>query len=215
MSDKSKTNMFNDLLKGALTTAISVLVTYYVTSAIKTDQHQQNDSEKEKQRTEALEKTNVILSSYISRYDSLHTKYLALLESKNSRASFNRSEDIENSQLGDVIEKDPSTSFNKVSALLINGNWVTPDGTVQWVFNNGQVRVSGVGSYIGFIEGQGRYDASNGEIDGTVHISKAYYLATNESLRFTFKISSDNRTMYGSNTDNAGVVNAMTLYKNN
>jgi len=34
-------------------------------------------------------------------------------------------------------------------------------------------------------------------------------------LRFTFKISSDNRTMYGSNTDNAGVVNAMTLYKNN
>ncbi|HQV01656.1 MAG TPA: hypothetical protein PLO59_10875, partial [Bacteroidia bacterium] len=69
-------SMMRDLTKSALTTAIGVVVTYFVTSAIKKDEYKQNDIEKEKQRMEALEKTNKLLADYVGRYDSLHTRYI-------------------------------------------------------------------------------------------------------------------------------------------
>jgi hypothetical protein len=206
MNDTKKPGLINDLVKGALTTAISVVVTYYVTSAIKTGEYKQTDLEREKQRMEAFEKTNIILSNYISRYDSLHSKYLALLESRRSPASI-----VEHST---VVEAANSPSAGKISALLIGGSWITPDGTVQWTFNNGKVVVKGIGSYEGFIEASGSYAASAGETNGNMHLSKAYYIPTNEVLKFSLKLSSDGQSLYGTTTDASGNVTAMTLYKN-
>jgi hypothetical protein len=204
MADKP--NMLNDLVKGALTTAISVVVTFYVTSAIKKDQYQQTDSDKEKQRMESLEKTNTLLSSYISRYDSLHTRYIALLE--NRRSSVNN-HDEEN-----YTESSNGNQLNKVSTLMVSGNWITPDGTVGWRFEGNRVVVSGIGSYAGFIEGVGSYQASGGNVSGTIHVAKAFYLPVNENMSFNFSISSDSRVLYGTSTDAAGNVNALTLHKN-
>jgi len=199
-------NMLKDLLKGALTTAISVLVTYYVTSAIKKDQYQQTDSDKEKQRMESLEKTSTLLSSYISRYDSLHTRYISLLE--NGRNS------ISNNNPENYTENTSRNQLSKVSTLMVSGNWITPDGTVGWRFEGDRVVVSGIGSYAGFIEGVGNYQASGGTVRGTIQVSKAFYLPVNETLSFNFSLSSDNRVLYGTNTDAGGNVNALTLYKN-
>jgi hypothetical protein len=203
----SKPGMLSDLVKGALTTAISVLVTYYVTSAIKKDQYQQSDADKEKQRTEAYDKTNKLLGDYVSRYDSLHTKYLALLEHNalgNSQGYID--ETAQQSSTGN--------SFTAVSQTLISGNWTTPDGTIGWRFSGNSVTAAGIGSYAGFIEGSGSYSASGGVVTGTLHVTKAFYLPVDENLRFSFTVSSDGRVLYGTNTDNAGNVNAMTLYKN-
>lgn len=201
--------MLNDLVKGALTTAISVLVTYYVTSAIKKDQYQQTDSEKEKQRMESLEKTSMLLSNYISKYDSLHTRYISLLDSR--RKSIN-SQDSEN--YIEPAETSVGNSLNKVSALVVSGNWMTPDGTVGWRFEGTQVVVRGIGSYTGFIEGTGGYQAAGGRVSGTIQVSKAFYLPVNETLSFNFSLSSDSRVLYGTSTDAAGNINALTLYKN-
>ena len=202
-----KSNIFTDLVKGALTTAISVIVTYYVTSAIKKDQYQQSDAEKEKQRTEAYDKTNKLLGDYVSRYDSLHTKYLALLE-QNARGN--------NQGYVDETYQQPSAdhSMNAVSQSLVTGNWTTPDGTMGWRFAGNSVTASGIGSYAGFIEGSGSYSVTGGVVTGTIHVTKAFYLPVDENLRFSFTVSSDGRVLYGTNTDNAGNVNAMTLYKN-
>ncbi len=203
----SKSGMLSDLVKGALTTAISVIVTFYVTSAIKKDQYQQSDTEKEKQRTEAYDKTNKLLSDYVSRYDSLHTKYITLLEQKA----------LGNKQgYTDETEQQPSTdnSFNAVSQALITGDWITPDGTVGWRFTGNRVTASGIGSYAGFIEASGSYSASGGVVTGKLNVSKAYYLPVSYPLSFSFTVSSDGRVLYGTNTDDAGNVNSMTLYKN-
>lgn len=206
MEDK-KPSMINDLVKGALTTAISVLVTYYVTSAIKKDQYQQTDSEKEKQRIESLEKTSKLLSDYISRYDNLHERYISLLEKgRNSSAKFS-STDPED-------ENTNSEQFNRVSTFIVSGNWITPDGVVGWKFDGDRVVVGGIGSYMGFIEGTGNYQTSGSTISGTIHLSKAYYLPVNETVSFNLTLSSDSRMLYGSNKDAVGNVNAMTLYKN-
>jgi hypothetical protein len=204
MADKP--GMASDLIKGALTTAISVLVTYYVTAAIKTDQYQQTDADKEKQRMESLEKTSALLSTYISRYDSLHARYLTLLDNgQNTLSKHHAANDTEGT---------PDSQFNKISTLLLNGNWITPDGTVGWKFDGSRVIVSGIGSYSGFIEGVGNYQASAGTVSGTLQVSKAFYLPVNETLGFSFSLSSDKRILYGSNTDAGGNTNALTLYKN-
>jgi hypothetical protein len=205
MADKP--NMLNDLVKGALTTAISILVTYFVTSAIKKDEYQQTDSDKEKQRMESLEKTSTLLSSYISRYDSLHTRYITLLDKGRSP--------LVNSQGDEIITANVSSNqLNKVSMLMVSGNWITPDGIVGWRFEGNRVVVSGISSYAGFIEGVGSYQASGGNVSGTIHVSKAFYLPVNETMGFNFSISSDSQILYGTSRDAAGNVNALTLYKN-
>jgi hypothetical protein len=204
MADKP--NMLNDLVKGALTTAISILVTYFVTSAIKKDEYQQTDSDKEKQRMESLEKTSILLSSYISRYDSLHMRYIALLDKGRSPLD---------SQGDEIIAENASSNqLNKVSMLMVSGNWITPDGTVGWRFEGNRVVASGIGNYTGFIEGVGNYQASGGNVSGTIHVSKAFYLPVNETMGFNFSISSDSQILYGTSRDAAGNVNALTLYKN-
>src|SRR5690349_14307887 len=111
MADKP--NMLNDLAKGALTTAISVIVTYYVTAAIKKDRYQQTDSEKEKQRMESLEKTSTLLNNYISRYDSLHTRYIALVDNGRSSAG--------NRENQSYSENTTGSQSDKVTPLSING----------------------------------------------------------------------------------------------
>jgi hypothetical protein len=204
MADKP--NLLNDLVKGALTTAISILVTYFVTSAIKKDEYQQTDSDKEKQRMESLEKTSILLSSYISRYDSLHMRYIALLDKGRSPLD---------SQGDEIIAENASSNqLNKVSMLMVSGNWITPDGTVGWRFEGNRVVASGIGNYTGFIEGVGNYQASGGNVSGTIHVSKAFYLPVNETMGFNFSISSDSQILYGTSRDAAGNVNALTLYKN-
>jgi len=204
MADKP--NMLNDLVKGALTTAISVIVTYYVTAAIKKDQYQQTDSEKEKQRTESLDKTSALLNNYISRYDSLHARYISLAENRRGSAGDRENESYR--------ENTTSSQNDNASTLSINGNWITPDGTVGWRFEGNRVMVNGIGSYIGFIEGAGSHQVSGSMVSGTIQVSKAFYLPVNESLSFNFSLSSDNRVLYGTNTDAAGTVNALTLYRN-
>lgn len=204
MADKEP-SMLSDLVKGALTTAISIVVTYYVTSAIKKGEYQKDDVDKEKQRMESLEKTSSLLNDYIARYDSLHVRYNALLDQRG-----NKSENT-----GDPISTiGNSTQLNSVSQFLVTGNWVTPDGTIGWHFDGSRVTATGIGSYSGFIEAAGTYTASGGTVSGTLQVSKAYYLPVNETLRFSFQVNTEGTILYGTNTDGAGNVNAMTLYKN-
>jgi GDP-D-mannose dehydratase len=190
-------SMMRDLTKSALTTAIGVVVTYFVTSAIKKDAYKQTDIEKEKQRMEALEKTNKLLADYVTRYDSLHTKYVNLVNQQNNLTGI-----------------EPKPVLNAVTQSLITGNWISPDGTVQWTFENNRTVVNGVGSYASLINADGNYTASGGSIQGTVTVHTLLYLPVNETMRYSFSLSSDNQILIGTTTEANGNVTSVTLYKN-
>lgn len=190
-------SMMRDLTKSALTTAIGVVVTYFVTSAIKKDAYKQTDIEKEKQRMEALEKTNKLLADYVTRYDSLHTKYVNLVNQQNNLTGI-----------------EPKPVLNAVTQSLITGNWISPDGTVQWTFENNRAVVNGVGSYASLINADGNYTASGGSIQGTVTVHTLLYLPVNETMRYSFSLSSDNQILIGTTTEANGNVTSVTLYKN-
>ncbi|MBL7927098.1 MAG: hypothetical protein JNK61_09330 [Bacteroidia bacterium] len=192
-------SMMRDLTKSALTTAIGVVVTYFVTSAIKKDEYKQNDIEKEKQRMEALEKTNKLLADYVGRYDSLHTRYINLVNQQSGVGG---------------VDAEPNTTLNAVSQAMVTGNWISPDGTVQWTFNNNITTVRGVGSYASLIDANGSYTASGGTVQGTVTLNTLLYIPVNESMSYNFTLSSDGQILIGTTTDANGSINSVSLYKN-
>lgn len=206
MADQ-KPGMIRDLVKGALTTAISVLVTYFVTSAIKKDQYQKDDFDKEKQHAEAFEKTNKILSDYVSRYDSLHAKYIGLINQRSNIGGDNYVDE----QSG--YPANSGNSFNTVSQTLLNGNWVTPDGSYSWNFANNRLTIRGIGTYENSYDASGSYQVAGGVVSGSYHVSKFFYVAVNYNYRFEATVNTDGNILYGSMTDDSGSSYTLALYK--
>ncbi len=205
MADQ-KPGMISDLVKGALTTAISVLVTYLVTSAIKKDEYQKGGFDKEKQHVEALEKTNKLLSDYVSKYDNLHTKYIDLV---NQRA--NVSGDGYTDTQSD--KSFAGNQLNSVSQALISGNWTTPDGSYGWNFSNNRLTVKGIGTYADSYDAVGSYQTSAGQVSGKYHVSKFFYMPVSYNFRFEATLNTDGNILYGTMTDESGNSNTLALYK--
>jgi len=203
----AENSMSRDLIKGGLTTIITFIITYFLTSAFKKEEFKKDDFEKEKQRNEAFEKTNKLLSDYVSRYDSLHSKYIDLI---NQKAGINP-----NNRIADNGDNGSNTpAFNAVSQSLLTGNWVTPDGSYSWNFSNNRLIIKGVGTYADSYEASGNYEVAGGVVNGTYHVSKFFYMAVNYSFRFEASINSDGNILYGTMTDGDGNVNTLALYKN-
>lgn len=199
-------SMARDLVKGGLTTIITFIITYYLTSAFKKEEFQKDDFDKEKQRNEAFEKTNKLLSDYVSKYDSLHSKYIALLD---QQAGINP-----NSGDNSSNKSDNGNSFNAVSQTLLTGNWLTADGSYNWSFSNNKLVISGVGTYVDSYEASGSYQVAGGVVNGTYHVSKFFYLPVSYNFRFQASVNTDGNILYGTMTDGDGNVNTLALYKN-
>lgn len=200
-------SMARDLVKGGLTTVITFIITYYLTSAFKKEEFQKDDFDKEKQRNEAFEKTNKLLSDYVSKYDSLHSKYIALLD---QQAGINPNSGDDNSS----NKSDNGNSFNAVSQTLLAGNWLTADGSYSWSFSNNKLVIKGVGTYADSYEASGSYQVAGGVVNGTYHVSKFFYLPVSYNFRFQASINTDGNILYGTMTDGDGNVNTLALYKN-
>jgi hypothetical protein len=199
--------MMSELVKHAFTTAIGVLVTFYVTSAMKEDDFEENQIKKARQVTESLEKTNIILSSYISRYDSLHEKYIRLKETKGR--GYQNDEGTTYKPASYPI----AASQKKAANLIADSDWITPDGTILWQFTRDRVAMKGIGNFDGFVEAAGRYAVSGDNLKGTATYSRLLYLPVSENLEFSFKLDAEGNILYGQITDNEGNVTVATLYK--
>jgi hypothetical protein len=208
MADPKPAGMMSELVKHAFTTAIGVVVTFYVTSAMKEDDFKQDEIEKGKQITESLEKTNKLLSNYISRYDSLHERYIQLRETRSTATNNNRNTYKATNHIS------PELQPIDASSLIGNSDWVTADGTILWQFSKDKVFMSGIGSFKGFVEAAGRYDISGDNLQGTATYSKLLYLPSNEHVKFDFKLDAEGKVLYGNITDNLGNVTVATLYRN-
>ena len=201
----------NELVKHAFTTAIGVVVTFYVTSAIKEDDFKQDEIEKGKQIMESLEKTNMLLSNYISRYDSLHERYIQLRETKSTSPEDTR-KTYRATNTG-THDTGPESQPIPASTLIHNSDWITPDGTILWQFSKDKVSMKGIGNFEGFMEASGKYDVSGDNLTGTATYSKLLYLPSNEHVKFDFKLDGEGNVLYGNIIDNLGNVTVATLYK--
>lgn len=191
-----------ELGKHILFTAIGVIVTYYITSAIGKNQHTKDDIEKEKQRMESLEKTNKLLSDYISRYDALHEKYITLLSSGTVADKHS------------VSKSETPIRLNKLSLSMVKGDWKTADGIEKWSFNDNNLKVSGINNYEGYVEASGQYEASGGNVNGSLQVTRALYLPVSLYMNFNFRLNNEGTVLYGNTTDAEGNLTAVTLYKN-
>jgi hypothetical protein len=209
MADTKPAGMMNELVKHAFTTAIGVVVTFYVTSAIKEDDFKQDEIEKGKQIMESLEKTNMLLSNYISRYDSLHERYIQLRETK----STSREDARKTYRASNTGTDDGRPESQPASALIHNSDWITPDGTILWLFSQDKVTMKGIGNFEGFMEASGMYTMSGDNLTGTATYSKLLYLPSNEHVKFDFKLDGEGNILYGNIIDNLGNVTVATLYK--
>lgn len=211
MADSKPTGMMSELVKHAFTTAIGVVVTFYVTSTIKEDDFKQDEIEKGKQIMESLEKTNLMLSNYISRYDSLHERYIQLRETKGRAHTDEERKTYKAANTNTQIL--PEEQLLTGSSFIKDSDWLTPDGTILWHFTHNKLSVKGIGNFAGFVEATGKYDISGENLKGTVTYSRLLYLPSAESVEFSFKLDAEGKILYGNILDNYGNATVATLYK--
>ena len=207
MADE-KPGITRQILNHALITATGVIVTFYITKSLNKSNVAEAKSEGAKGQEEALAKTTALLNTYIMRYDSLHSKYLAVMD-RRSGASDTYGEESYTSGNSNQSNYQQSSS----RAFSVEGNWLTADGTVMWTFTGNRVGVSGYGTYMGILEGNGRYNAGGNGVNGTVNVSKSYYMPVNYIVNFSLTPSGQEGVMYGTITDASGVQTPAMLYK--
>ena len=199
-----KPNIVSKLFQHALTTAVGVAVTFYVTKAIKDEAYKEDQSQKEKQRSEATVVNNEKIMAYESKLDSLTRENMRLKMQLNGNMTGGES--------NNNVTEETAFQNNAVSNQLVQGNYITADGSVQWSFNGGRINVGGVGSYSGMMEGSGNYNASGGQVSGSVLVTKVYYLPYNGTVSFSLSFNYDQTALIGNLNEN-GQITPVVLYK--
>jgi len=160
-------SLFSKVLTHALVTTTGILVTAYLTNMLKQQELDREVKEvrveSSKQSLDASEKAQERINELVAKYERLAEKYEQLLLKRGER----------------LVESPPQERHQERRDLRVDGQWYTPDSTVMWEFDNGTVRITGVGPFMGIIDATGHYQINGDAISGTLQLRRMFYLPVN------------------------------------
>lgn len=184
-----------------ITTIVAALTTYFITSNFKEKEQQSENHEKEKVRVEASAENNSRILAYERKLDSIARE--------NGRLRMQLQSDNRNGEYSASLEPIKSSA---VTNSMMNGTWISADGAEIWTFNNGTIHITAANGYVGAIESTGSYQASGGNMNGNLHLSRFMYMPVNLDATFSVSLGSDNNSLIGTIQMNNNT-SAMALYR--